>query len=218
MTAVLHRPSGAAGAARIALARTRLELRLFFRERQQVVFSFAYPVIMLVIFGSVLGGDERPGGVPFTQYFLAGIAATGIMLTSFQASGRRSPPSGRTGSWSGCSCSVPRRWPTSRARRARCWSPRRRSWHCCCRWPTTATTCPMPADPAHWLTFGWVAVLGALAGTVLGVAVSALPGSAASMTTGVSAFAIVLQFFSGVFFGFLRDCRAGCSRWRRCSR
>ena len=64
-----------------------LELRLFFRERQQVVFSFAYPVVMLVIFGSVLGGDVRPGGVPFPQYFLAGIAATGIMLTSFQALG-----------------------------------------------------------------------------------------------------------------------------------
>jgi len=62
---------------------------------------------------------------------------------------------------------------------------------------------PMPADLAHWLTFGWVAVLGALAGTVLGVAVSALRGSAASITTGISAFAIVLQFFSGVFFGFL---------------
>ena len=64
-----------------------LELRLFFRERQQVVFSFAYPVVMMVVFGSVLGGDVLPGGVPFPQYFLAGIAATGIMLSSFQAIG-----------------------------------------------------------------------------------------------------------------------------------
>jgi signal transduction histidine kinase len=71
--------------ARIASARVRVELRLFFRERQQVVFSFAYPIVMMVIFGSVLGGDERPGGIPFPQYFLAGIAATGIMLTTFQA-------------------------------------------------------------------------------------------------------------------------------------
>ena len=72
-------------AARIALARVGLELKLFFRERQQVVFSFAYPVVMMVVFGSVLGGDVLPGNVPFPQYFLAGIAATGIMLTSFQA-------------------------------------------------------------------------------------------------------------------------------------
>src|SRR3954464_11151527 len=74
-------------AARIGLSRVGLELRLFFRERQQVVFSFAYPLVMMVIFASVLGSDERPGNIPFDQYFLAGIAATGIMLTSFQAVG-----------------------------------------------------------------------------------------------------------------------------------
>ena len=55
---------------------------------------------------------------------------------------------------------------------------------------------------AHWATFGWVAVLGSLAGTVLGIAVAGLPGSAQSLTTGVTAFAVVLQFFSGVFFAF----------------
>src|SRR3954464_11996824 len=74
-------------AARIGLSRVGLELRLFFRERQQVVFSFAYPLVMLVIFASIMGGEERPGDIPFAQYFLAGIAATGIMLTSFQAVG-----------------------------------------------------------------------------------------------------------------------------------
>ncbi len=107
--------------ARIALARTALELRLFARERQQVVFSFAYPVVMMVIFASVLGGEERPGGIPFAQYFLAGIAATGIMLTSFQAVGTAVAPSGRPAPWSGCRCSGRRRRPTSRARPARCW-------------------------------------------------------------------------------------------------
>jgi ABC-2 type transport system permease protein len=48
-----------------------------------------------------------------------------------------------------------------------------------------------------------VAALGALSGTVLGIAASALPGSATATTTAITAFAIVLQFFSGVFFGFL---------------
>ena len=62
MTAVLTRTRPAPpSTARIALARVGLELRLFSRERQQVVFSFAYPVVMLVIFSSVLGGDVMPG-------------------------------------------------------------------------------------------------------------------------------------------------------------
>ena len=37
---------------------------------------------------------------------------------------------------------------------------------------------------------------------MLGIAVSALRGSAASVGTGIAAFAVVLQFFSGVFFAF----------------
>jgi ABC-2 type transport system permease protein len=59
---------------------------------------------------------------------------------------------------------------------------------------------PLPTEPGRWLTFGWVLLLGALAGSVAGIAASALPGSATSVTTAVSALTIVLQFFSGVFF------------------
>jgi ABC-2 type transport system permease protein len=204
MTAVLSsaRPAPPS-TARIALSRVGLELRLFFRERQQVVFSFAYPVVMLVIFASILGGDDRPGDIPFAQYFLAGIAATGIMLTSFQALGTSianerekgqlerlqllgTPPAayfaGKAGqvlATAGVQLAV--LLPVARY----------------------GFDVPMPVDLAHWLTFLWVAALGALAGTVLGIAASALPGSASATTTAISALAIVLQFFSGVFFGFL---------------
>src|SRR4029450_5233966 len=87
MTAVLAARPAPPSTARIALSRVGLELRLFSRERQQGVFSFAYPVVMLVIFSPVLGGDVMPGEVSFPRYFLAGIAATGIMLSSFQALG-----------------------------------------------------------------------------------------------------------------------------------
>src|SRR5215217_6377170 len=43
---------------------------------------------------------------------------------------------------------------------------------------------PLPDEASTWLTFAWVALLGCLAGTVLGIAVSALRGSAASISTG----------------------------------
>ena len=189
--------------ARIALTRVRLELRLFFRERQQVVFSFAYPVVMMVIFASVLGSDERPGGIPFPHYFLAGIAATGIMLTSFQAVGSAVAAERESGVlerlqllgtppvayFAGKAGQV---LVTTAAQLALLLPVARYGYDV-----------PMPVDLAHWVTFLWVAALGALAGTVLGIAVSALPGSATSANTAITAFAIVLQFFSGVFFGFL---------------
>ncbi|MPQ98585.1 ABC transporter permease [Modestobacter sp. I12A-02628] len=189
-------------AARIALARVRLELRLFARERQLVVFSFAYPVVMMVVFGSVLGGTTTPGGIPFPAYFLAGIAATGIMLTSFQA----------------LAASIAVERETGQLERLQLLGAPPVAYFAGKAGQVLVTTAaqllvllpvarygydvPMPPDLAHWVTFAWVAVLGALAGTVLGIAASALRGSAASVTTGVSAIAIVLQFFSGVFFAF----------------
>jgi len=63
---------------------------------------------------------------------------------------------------------------------------------------------PMPIDTAHWLTSPWVAVLGSLSGMVLGVAVSLLPHQGRSADTVVASIALVLQFFSGVFFVFSR--------------
>jgi ABC-2 type transport system permease protein len=205
MTAVLTSPAvrpAPPSAARIALARVGLELRLFARERQQVVFSFAYPVVMMVVFGSVLGGDVLPGGVPFPQYFLAGIAATGIMLSSFQAVGTSIAAEREAGQLERLQLlgTPPAAYFAGKAGQVLL---------------TTAVQLavllpvarygydvPLPVDLGHWLTFGWVAALGALAGTVLGIAVSALRGSASSVTTSISAFAVVLQFFSGVFFAF----------------
>ena len=201
MTAVLSPPTPPS-AARIALARTRLELRLFARERQLVVFSFVYPVVMLVIFASLLGEDVLPGGIPFPQYFLPGITATGIMLISFSAvatsiAGEResgqlerlqllgTPPVAYFGGKAGqvlltTAVQLAVLLPVARY----------------------GYDVPLPVDLAHWVTFAWVAVLSALAGTVLGIAASGLGGSAAAVSTTVLGLGIVLQFFSGVFFAF----------------
>jgi len=204
MTAVLttERPAPPS-VARIALARVGLELRLFFRQRQQVAFSFAYPVVMLVIFAAILGGDERPGDIPFAQYFLAGIAATGIMLISFQAVGTTIADERETGQLERLQLlgTPPVAYFAGKAGQVLVTA----GVQLALLLPVAryGYDVPMPADLGHWLTFGWVAALGALSGTVLGIAVSALPGSASSVTTGISALALVLQFFSGVFFGFL---------------
>ncbi len=186
----------------IGLARVGLELRLFARERQQVVFSFAYPVVMMVVFGSVLGGDVMPGGIAFPQYFLAGIAATGVMLSSFQA----------------VATSIAAERDAGQLERLQVLGTPAPAYFAGKAGQVLVTTAaqlalllpvahwgydvPLPTEAGRWLTFAWVLALGALAGTVLGVAASTLPGSATSVTTAVLAFAVVLQFFSGVFFAF----------------
>ena len=77
-------------AVELGLARTGIEVRQFFRERDSMVFTFAFPVILLFIFGSVFQGQTitDPGvqpAVDFTQYFTAGMIASGVVLSSFQS-------------------------------------------------------------------------------------------------------------------------------------
>lgn len=187
---------------RIARARIALEITLFRREPQQIVFSLAYPVLMMVIFGSVFGERTIRGGVTFPQYFLSGIAATGIMLTSFQS----------------VAIGIAQERDIGLLPRLRLLGTPPISYFVgkaglvlvttvaqlavLLLVASTAFDVPMPTDPGRWLTFAWVSIAGALAGTVLGVAVASAVSSAAAAVSGVTAFAVVLQFFSGVFFVF----------------
>jgi ABC-2 type transport system permease protein len=69
---------------RIGVARGHVELLQFSRERDSMVFIFGFPIILLLIFGSVFS-DEIAPGVSFRQYFTAGMIASGLMITSFQS-------------------------------------------------------------------------------------------------------------------------------------
>jgi ABC-2 type transporter len=68
---------------RTSLARGRLEITAFFRDRESVIFTFSLPVILLVVFGEVFHGTIGSTGVAFRQYFTAGIIASGIMSATF---------------------------------------------------------------------------------------------------------------------------------------
>ena len=54
------RASSRPSTAGLGLARTGIELKQFFRERDSVVFTFLFPVILLFIFGSVFSDDIAP--------------------------------------------------------------------------------------------------------------------------------------------------------------
>jgi ABC-2 type transport system permease protein len=60
----------------------------------------------------------------------------------------------------------------------------------------------LPSDPAKWLTFTWLILLGSAASTSLGIVFSVIPKSGRGASAVVSPVVIVLQFFSGVFFVF----------------
>jgi ABC-2 type transport system permease protein len=187
--------------ASLGLARTGIEVKQFFRRRDSFIFTFAFPVIMLFIFGSVFS-DEIAPGVSFTQYFAAGMVASGVMLSSFQSLA--------------ISIAIERDEGTLKRLRG---TPMPPAAYFLGKIGLVLVTSviqtaillvigalafdlELPTDPELWLRFGWVFVLGTTAGTVVGIAYSSLARSSQSASAVVSPVVIVLQFISGVFFVF----------------
>ena len=187
--------------ARLGLARTEIEVKQFFRRRDSFIFTFAFPVIMLFIFGSVFSDDIAPG-VSFTQYFAAGMVASGVMLSSFQSLA--------------ISIAIERDEGTLKRLRG---TPMPPAAYFLGKIGVVLVTSviqtaillvvgalafslELPNSLELWLRFGWVFVLGTTAGTVVGIAYSSLARSSQSAAAVVSPVVIVLQFISGVFFVF----------------
>ncbi|MDQ3610432.1 MAG: ABC transporter permease [Actinomycetota bacterium] len=74
---------------------TRVELRLFLREPFALIFTFAFPLVVLVVLiNSFPDGDEGFGGADPSDYYLAGyvgvvIAAVGLVTVPAHVAGYR---------------------------------------------------------------------------------------------------------------------------------
>src|ERR1700742_2059099 len=82
-TPVLDRTTALPGLLRLGLSRGVIELKQFFRNREQVVFTFTFPAIILILLGSVFGDSFSGTGVTAGQVFAASMAGSGIIATSF---------------------------------------------------------------------------------------------------------------------------------------
>ena len=181
-------------------SRASVELKEFFRQRESVVFTLLFPVILLVVFGAVLDYDIG-GGVTFTQYFMAGIIAAGILGASLQNMA--------------ISIATERSDGTLKSLAG---TPMPKSAYFVGKVvQVLAVTAAIIAillvigagfydvvlpSGADWLTFAWVTVLGAASCTLLGIAISSLAKNGRSASATVTPFALILQFISGVFFVF----------------
>jgi ABC-2 type transport system permease protein len=63
----------------------RYEQRAYWRNRGRGLFTFAFPIMFLVIFASLDKGQtiSSRGGIPYDDFFVPGILAYGIIATTF---------------------------------------------------------------------------------------------------------------------------------------
>ncbi|MDZ5445980.1 ABC transporter permease [Micromonospora sp. 4G57] len=189
------------GPGALALRQGRLEITQFLRSRESVVFTMGFPIIMILIFASIFSG-EIGGGVKFTQYFITGMIATGLMTVSFQNLGIWIPIERDRGVLKRYRGTPMPKWV---------WFAGKVIMVVAIGVAETALLLvvavllfdlKLPDTVGKWLTFGWVAALGVTACTLCGIAISSLARTARSGSAVVTPVALVLQFISGVFFVF----------------
>ncbi len=185
----------------LGIRRGGLEIRQFSRQRESVVFTLLFPVILLVIFGSVFTDTIAPN-VTFSQYFVAGMIASGLVNTGFQA----------------LAITIPLERDFGALKRLR-GTPMPASSYFIGKAILVSVSMiiqilmllgfgaiffgvDMPTDINKWITFAWLTLLGSACSTALGIAFSIVPKSGRGASAVVSPIVIILQFFSGVFLIF----------------
>jgi ABC-2 type transport system permease protein len=186
---------------RIGFLRGGLEIRQFMRQRESIVFTLLFPVLLLFIFGSVFKGSVAPG-VTFSQYFLSGMIASGLVNTGFQQLAIMIP--------------IERDFGTLKRLRGTPISPISYFMGKMIMVFTTMVVqiaalllfgvmlfgLHLPTSAEKWLKFTWLVLLGSICSAILGIAFSAVPKNGRGASAVVSPIVIILQFFSGVFFVF----------------
>ncbi|WP_240969820.1 ABC transporter permease [Actinacidiphila epipremni] len=176
-----------------------MEIKLFFRQREQVIFTFAFPIVFLFLFASIFHDDMAQTGSTASQYYVASMTAAGIMSTSFQSLG--------------ISIAIERDEKALRRLRGTPMPPSAyflgKIWLVLVTgvletaalliFGATVYDVDLPSDVTGWLTFGWIFVLGITGCALLGIAISSVPKSGRSATSVVVLPFLVLQFISGVY-------------------
>jgi ABC-2 type transport system permease protein len=202
MTIAVRAGTGPVHAARIGWERGKLEVKEFFRQRESVVFTLAFPVILLLLFGAVIGQYHIEGGLTFAQYFVPGILAAGMFGVSFQTlaiqiaverdknilkrlQGTPMPPAAY---FIGKIIMVLTMVVFESA--------------VLLVIAAALGKVHLPSGAGAWFTFAWVTLLGVGAGSLLGIAFSSIPRTGRAAPATITPVALVLQFLSGVYFVF----------------
>lgn len=182
----------------ISVSRGHVEILQFLRDRTAVVFTFFFPALLLLLFGTIFGSEATDGGVAVSRIFTASMIAYGVLNTAFVTMG--------------AGLALDREDGTLKRLRG---TPMPASAYLIGKALlvlvlsiTEAAVLilvgvlvfDMPLPPAgRWLTFAWIFVLAVIACSLLGVAVSGLVKNARNAGAILNVPVVALQFVSGVF-------------------
>ncbi len=184
---------------RVGLARGGIELKQFFRQKEQVIFTFTFPALILMLLGSIFNGTFEGTGVTAGQVFAASMAGSGIVATSFLNLGigvaqdredhtlkrLRGAPVPATAYFLGKVILVA---VASLAEVVLLVAV-----------GMALFDVELPSGADRRFTFAWVFVLGTISCSLLGIAISSIARSAQAAAAVANLPYVALQFLSGVY-------------------
>jgi ABC-2 type transport system permease protein len=208
MTATMTTPALLAGRTiALGFSRIRYEVKGYFRQGDTVFFTFLFPLVFLTIFSVAFsnanfGKDADGNAITAADYYLPAMLAAGLLLSGLQnmaidIAGEKSDGTlKRLGGsplpvFSYFIGKIGQVLVTGLAQAA-----------VLIVVAAVAFGVKLPTDPAKWLTFAWVFLLGVTTCAILGIALSALPRTGKSATAVIIPITLILQFISGVYLQF----------------
>lgn len=180
------------------VSRGHVELLQFVRDRTAMVFTFAFPAMLLLLFGTIFQDTYDQPGVSAAHVFSASMIAYGVLTTAFVTMGAGLAMDREDGT-------LKRLHGT----------------------PISATAYVLGKlilvlalsvaevvllvavgalvfgmslpDASHWLTFAWIFLLSVVSSSLLGMAVSTIVKHARTAGAILNVPVVALQFISGVF-------------------
>lgn len=195
MTTVPRLPS----AARLSWHRTMIETTTFFRERDAVIFTFALPIVILGLLGSIYDGTFPGSDVTAAQYLAPSMIAGGVASTTFVNLGAGIAADRDNGTLKRLRGAPmpPIAYVLGKVGMALVITISETLLLFAIG--VFAFDLPLPADAGRWFTFGWVLLFGSTGCALLGIAASSLAGSARSAGAVMNLLYLVLAFISGVY-------------------
>jgi ABC-2 type transport system permease protein len=184
---------------RLGLSRGRLELTSFFRTKEAVFFTFLFPILLLLLFGSIFDGNFLETDISYEQVLVAGVIATGVMSVSFSSLAMSVAIERDDGT-------ITRLAGTPMPKPAYFIGKVILSFTSALAETALLLVLgvamfglQMPTDPGRWAIFAAVFVLGVTSCSLIGIAYGTLPRTSKSAAAIVNPPFVVLQFISGVW-------------------
>lgn len=183
----------------VGLARGGLEVRQFFRQKDALAFTVAFPALLLGLLGMIFRAPHPGAPVSMSLVLAASVMAYGIVSTAFTSTGIGVAVDRDSGTLVRLRGTPATAMSYLLGKGVLVLAVTAGEILLLLAVAVLGFALPLPATPDRWWTFAWVTLLSVTSCTLLGIGVSAAARSAKGAMAVMTVPAISLGFVSGIF-------------------